>query len=417
MNITDYITFAIRDVVTYGLLIPAVISLIYHLCKNARQKHRRQKGLEQFKDKLVEIAGKNPNYDVLCSNVHLKKNYFVHSATNYQFVIPFPKSKEKELDEIGFKPVKLNGEIMQTLRHGEEINQNLKRIIHQNGIPEAEIDDFITRIAEETADKFVKDINKGKVRFNKYLYGVRDRAIKKSECEISVYESDYFTFKTVTNIYNELKKRKKKRKKDVIIQNSWVPLLNSIGVGGFVIINRGEGDELIWGYRGSNCQSGGYWHFSYDETFTRDDSSKTDINASITGCIKRALNEELGFNPDELDKCLPESQITVIDGGIIHTDGKDNRYEFELCSFVRVCLSSHYTFDDFIENYRFAKDAELETRCLMLVKLTELDEFFEKYKRKISPESKALAMKIKCMADLGILPSDEDGYRELFPFK
>lgn len=417
MNTADYISFALRDVIAYGLLIPALISLVYHLCKNAIKKHRRQQGLALLKDKFVDIAEKNPNYDVLSSNFLLKKNYFLHSITNYQFVIPFPKNKIKELKESGFLPVELDGEIMTTSRHGQEIYQNLKQIIHLNGVPEEKIEEFIRNIAEETAKKFVIDINKGKVRFNKYLYGVRDRVWKKHECEISVYESDYFTFKTVTNIYNALKKLKKEQGKDVIIKNSWVPLLNSIGVGGFVIINRGEGDELIWGYRGSNCQSGGYWHFSYDETFTRDDSSKTDNSASITGCIKRALDEELGINSDELDKCLPESQITVLDGGIIHTDGKDNRYEFELCSFVRVCLSSHYTFDDFIENYRFAKDAELETRCLMLVKLTELDEFFEKYKRKISPESKALAMKIKCMADLGILPSDEDGYRELFPFK
>ena len=73
------------------------------------------------------------------------------------------------------------------------------------------------------------------------------------------------------------------------------PFYNSVAVGGFVIIDRGNGDELVTGFRGENCQSGGYWHFSYDETFTEDDKSDEDDQPNLMTCLRRALSEELGI--------------------------------------------------------------------------------------------------------------------------
>lgn len=58
--------------------------------------------------------------------------------------------------------------------------------------------------------------------------------------------------------------------------------------------------------------------------------------------------------------------------GVIRTAGNDNRLEFEVCSFVRVCLSEAFTLEDFIHGYRFAKDAEIETRCLEFIPIKEL---------------------------------------------
>ena len=178
-------------------------------------------------------------------------------------------------------------------------------------------------------------------------------------------------------------------------------------VKGRFLVNRGEGDELIWGFRGTNCQSGGYWHFSYDETFTRDDA-EADRAADLIKCIKRALTEELGIHPEEQEKCVADIQL--LDCGIIRTEGNDNRYEFEVCSFVRICLSEEYAIRDFIQNYRFAKDAELETRCLKLVKISDLDQFIGKNEKNMSPEARVLALKIKALSDLNLLVSDYESY-------
>ena len=414
MEYSNFTIWLLIEVLLCGFGIPWFITAIDQKIRKGRREKIKAAGITDFKKKFSEFDENNPHYDVLCRNEDLRQNYFQHKEQDGQFVIPFPESQKDELKKYGFHPAKLYGGEMRCKGIGKKIFGQLKELLVLNGIPENEVEAFITKIAVDTSKKFITDIQGGNVRFNKYLYGVYERPKQTDKgCTINVYETDYFTFKTTTNIYNALKKLNG----HVELNNHYAPFLNSIGVGGFVIVNRGEEDELIWGYRGSNCQSGGYWHFSYDETFTHDDAENQDQAATLSACIKRALDEELGINRNEDEKCLPESQITIIDGGVIHTDGKDNRYEFELCSFVRVCFSESYTFDDFIQNYRFAKDAELETRCLKLVKISEVDKFIEEEEKKgrISPESKALAMKIKCLADLKILPTDDEGFHELFP--
>lgn len=408
----NFTIYLLVEVILCGFLIPPFINFCIKKIKDNRRKKIKENGLVDFQKGLHTIDHKNPHYDVLCRNNTLSKHYFQHNVLDTIFVIPFPNSKREALIKHGFCPVEMYGREMSSNRQGSKIYEQLKELLTLNGVPADKQEAFITQIAEETADNFITDIKKGKVRFNKYLYGVNDKPTEQNNtCIINVYESDYFTFKTTTSIYNALRKKNG----FVILKNKYAPFLNSIGVGGFVIVNRGDGDELIWGYRGSNCQSGGYWHFSYDETFTHDDAANQDQSATLTDCIKRALDEELGINREEDYRCLPESQIIILDGGIIHTDGDDKRFEFELSSFVRVCFSEQYTFDDFIHNYRFAKDAELETRCLKLVKISELDQFINQYEYKISPEAKALAMKIKSLSELNILGTDHEGFQELFP--
>ena len=414
MEYSNFTIWLLIEVVSCGFIIPWCINAIIQKWRKNHRQRTIKNGIADFQANLDIFDKENLNYDVLCSNKDLRKNYFQHKVQNGQFVIPFPENKKDELVKHGFLPVKLNDEEMKSEGIGDTLYTQLKELLMLNGLPKEEVEEFIAKTAVETSKKFITDIKAGNVRFNKYLYGVYEKPEQtETECTINVYESDYFTFKTTTNIYNKLKAQKN----GYVKLNNYSPFLNSIGVGGFVIVNRGDGDELIWGYRGSNCQSGGYWHFSYDETYTHDDAENQDQAATLTACIKRALDEELGINRNEDKKCLPESQITIIDGGIIHTDGNDNRFEFELCSFVRVCFSEEYTFNDFIHNYRFAKDAELETRCLKLVKIAEVETFIkeEEDKGRISPESKALAMKIKCLADLKILPTDDEGFHELFP--
>lgn len=107
----------------------------------------------------------------------------------------------------------------------------------------------------------------------------------------------------------------------------------------------------------------------------------------------------------------PTSQITFLNVGVIRTAGNDNRLEFEVCSFVRVCLSEAFTLEDFIHGYRFAKDAEIETRCLEFIPIKELDKFISTHK--ISPESKHLAQTISLLNDFNLLGTDKEGYHEI----
>ncbi|MEO5426220.1 hypothetical protein ABJB41_24020, partial [Bacteroides ovatus] len=103
------------------------------------------------------------------------------------------------------------------------------------------IPEFITRLSEETADVFIHEMHQAKLRFNKYLYGIYDvRVDEDDKCEISVYNSDYFTYKCTVNLYNALATIPVKSCfPDFNVNVAQVrPFYNSVAVGGFVIIDR-----------------------------------------------------------------------------------------------------------------------------------------------------------------------------------
>lgn len=402
-----------------NILIPIAFVLVIESIYKCHVKAHNGRMRKKFKELYEQFKKEQSDYNVICENSGMLQSFFRIGLTDAMFVIPFPKKWEGSLLKADFMPVVIDNTQMESNEGGLQLYENLCYHLSVNGIPESKQEEFIRKAAGDASAKFVMDIKNRSVRFNKYLYGVRSILSKEDSCTISVYETDYFTFKTITSIYNQLKNQngqvELKRNPEFSIFYPSVPFLNSMGVGGFVIIDRGYGDELVWGYRGANCQSGEYWHFSYDETFTHDDKPKIDDPAAtLVDCVRRALTEELGISNDDQEKrVLPLSQITLLDGGIIRTGKGDDRYEFEVCSFVRICLSDQYSFEDFIQGYRYAKDAELETRCLRLVKIAELDAFMQEFMDNMSPESKSLALKIQTLWNLGLLPTDKDGLQEI----
>lgn len=268
-------------------------------------------------------------------------------------------------------------------------------------------------------DEFKNALAGGKVRYNKDLYGVLGVSLIDNECRIKVYNSDYYTFKVTakgvylnsleTDLLSRLKENKQNLKQNLI--EGLFPYLNSIGIGGFIIINRGNGDELVWSRRNKNCQSGGYWHFSFDETFTNDDNPEEGVNP-INYCIKRGLAEELGILTEvDWPRCSNDEYIKVIEAGVIHTGIEDGRFEFELLSAVRLCFSDSYTIDDFILGYKFAKDAEIESEILRFVPISNIETFVKQ--EKCSPESIVLAKKIALMSKYKLIGSDFDLYRKI----
>ena len=70
-----------------------------------------------------------------------------------------------------------------------------------------------------------------------------------------------------------------------------------------------------------------------------------------------------------------------------------------------------HTTDDFIKGYRFAKDAELETRCLDFSPINQIDDFINTHR--MSPEAKALLNNIKYLHQYNVLETDEEGFDSL----
>lgn len=384
-------------IVLIGWAIGRGISIISKYIHNKR--HTR------FINKL-KLQENDEGYIPVVVNYMLCDEFFRAEALSDYYIVPFPKEKEEKLHSLSFINVDLSsnndfrdydGKVIDALKKSE-----VKIIIDQ---------DLIDKEAILVADAFIDDIEKGKLRFNKYLYAVSDVKQTKSSCVIYLYESDYFTFKVMTGLYNKLKNCLRDEQHRCSYNSldipNLTPFLNSIGVGGFVIIDRGYGDELVFGFRSKDsCQSGGYWHFSYDETFTHDDKKNENRMPSFEGCVLRAIDEELGISDEEQKMCGVMQNIILFDAGIIKTSGNDNRFEFEVCSFCHVSFSDNYTFGDFCLGYRYAKDSEIETQTLDFINIKkDLDVFLEKRKEsgEISPEAYHLARTIKLLYDENVL--------------
>lgn len=406
LTILDFALWELLLPIALPLLAPYIVDLVKKVIKHIRicSYNKLKFCNEESDQRFISVV----------NNSMLKENFFEVDTIDLErhFIIPFPGSKKEELVNNDFLVV-FNSNRNKELR--KNLYDYISRYYATDGIlPEynTNIDDFINRIAEKTSNNFISQIKAQKVRFNKNLFGVYDVQKTKDKCKVYVYQSDYFTFKCLTNIFNALKEIKPKEKlpytEDIIKIKEMRPMLNSVGVGGFVIMDRGNGDEIVVALRGTNCDSGGYWHFTYDETFTSDDKNNV---YSFEECLSRALTEELGILKEEQKICIPLNQMIMTDVGIIHTSGNDNRFEFEVLSYVRVCFSDKYRFSDFLRGYRFAKDAELETRCLDFVPISGIDNFIKN--KNMSPEAKALMVKIKYIHMKKVLDSDKNGYKTI----
>lgn len=430
LKCSNDLLISILDYIFWDLLIPFVLSYLVLTIGKYLAKRIRERKLKRYQKKKTD-AVITPSFISLAENLLLESDYFKVDNIDLErpFYIAFPKGKKEELQSRHFDPVFTNKECQNELK--EKLRKYISSYYGENikyNKVSYTIENFINKIAEETSDKFITEIDKGNVRFNKYMFGVCNLETTQENSTITVYQSDYFTFKCITSMFNALKKitctQALPYKNTPFKVSDICPFLNSIGVGGFLIMDRGYGDEIVVSLRGNNCDSGGYWHFSFDETFTADDINQKG-KCSLKECLRRALVEELGILKEEQDKALPEEQIILLDSGIIHTDGDDNRFEFEVCSFARICFSEQYTFDDFIKGYRFAKDAELETRCLDFIRINEMDSFIKtkdmlmqnqepSIKRQgLSPEARNLLEKIKIIYQCKLLGSDNDGFMSL----
>lgn len=379
------------------------------------QRKRRKIKINKLLKRASETE--DPNYHVLISNNNLYHIGFpiIQSSQSYIYRIPDKDGRERLLNEdFHF------GERQVTDKNSNRYTNQVKKLINTNikeYIPDA--DAFIENTAVETADRFILDLKASKLRFNKSLFGVF--GINKEEKEIQVYTSDYFTFKFTVQLYNKLNEISRMtplnelpcfdRDKNIDIK----PFLNSIGVGGFLVVDRGKGDELVFGWRDKrSCESGGYWHFTYDETFTPDDvNNDGDGSNDLITCLKRALYEEIGINYDQQKICMHPKHMGVIDAGIICTGGEDKRFEFEVCTFARLCFSASFTIDDFVSSYQFAKDAAIETSNLRFVPIRELGDFLLDESNAFSPEARHLCAQLKIRIEEGIIPSDVECYRDI----
>ncbi len=258
-----------------------------------------------------------------------------------------------------------------------------------NRYPEIkDIDIYLNKIAEDTAEVFLDRLKAGKLAFNNQMWGIDKISESKtynsnseaSTLDITLFTTDYFTYKFMVNVYKDLNMRNPKvfsAIQKISDLNKYRPFFCSIGVGGFILANRKGSPELLWVKRSAGVAQPTKWHFSYDETFNLQDKSNikvvgTETIPCLVTCIRRGLIEELGLGYHKSGYNVNDDDIKVISFALIKND---ERLEFEFFSYTKVSFGSDtITTEDFdLMRRTLAKDASYEAIDVVFMPLTKRD--------------------------------------------
>ena len=301
------------------------------------------------------------------------------------------------------------------LRDAVAIDQNkpLYDFIKNNYPNIKDIEPFLNEISDKTADMFLNGLSGGKTLFNNRMFGIYhistnrgDGDDENSTLDLEVFTTDYFTYKFMVNVYTALVSIKDVFKIEIAADiNKYLPFFCSIGIGGFLIINRFGEDELLWTKRSKGVACPDLWHFSYDETFSIKDcvnrrtSNGEEQKPNVYECLERGIMEELGIGGR--DETYGVDDYGIVDIGVIKNN---NRLEFEILSYAQILLKNKdFTNDDFIEFTKIAQDGQLESIEMEGIPIKDTKAFFNDRNKKFTPESKALYSAIKIRIKGGLI--------------
>ena len=260
-----------------------------------------------------------------------------------------------------------------------------------------DIQKLFSKVADKTAEYFVSEAKRGNNRSNRIIYGV-DKLVRTSgedvKLSMRVYKTDNFTFKFMSNLYLELKAIKNIFKVKTIEEiNKFVPFLNSIGVGGFIVLNINNNNLFLFTQRSQNVNCSGMWHFSYDKTFMPIDRGEGSLG--IFNCLHRGVLKDNGI---DLTDTKMLNEFGVCDFGVIC----DNRLEFEICSYVKIYDRNNDTLSDLQLLYSFAEDgSKYKTIQFLPVNAIEIDHFIAN--NDLTPEACKLSKRLYNRINLGLL--------------
>lgn len=323
------------------------------------------------------IFNTNENYIALDHGIPFYKHQnIVSKKTSTKLIIAVPEKYHKKLNQ--------GGNVFEIRK--QEINSWEKKFIKAFGY--FKIDDYdalISKAADKAAEEFVSDINNGFHRFNSELFGIDtiipSRIGKNEEASLGIhfYATDYFTYRVFGIIYQMLMQNNKVSKTLKIpdINKYFTPFLSSFGIGCFIILDRGKGDEILLGHRSNSVMvDKGKLHYSMNEAFSLNDAESIDGFPSLKSCLFRGFREELGISA--------KFEHNIIDFGFLDLGIITDRCEVGISAFARIDWDKNFQFRHLGEMYSIAQDSELETDMLELVEMRSLDEFIKLNYEKMS---------------------------------
>lgn len=361
----------------------------------------RRQAIETPED--PELAGKGPLFDILMAvrvnfgelspegqYVKLETNHEIWSPeqinarlTDSEFILPVPTSRREVLEAHHF-----------VCRSSADTRlfTRLRDFLTACDLQE-DIDAFIERKSCEVADYFMERIRMHKTIFNGPMLGVASITAHRSadgkevhSIDLEMYSSDYFTFKVVSGIYKELIQRENSEElfniRSIADIPRFAPFLSSLGMGGFMLLDKGDALRALWIKRSDECEAGRRYHFSYDETVGVKDVNPDNRRVDVYNTLYRGMNEELGLTPKELT-----GQGGIFEIGVILTD---DRIELEMLSYQQMTLKAYERFALLLEA---ADDSKLEVGNPYFWTMDEYKR--ELVNKTLTPEALALIQRLE----------------------
>lgn len=247
---------------------------------------------------------------------------------------------------------------------------------------------IINRFVNTTAEFFLNELNKGKSKSNNSILGIETiRIVNKTNSEIELFTTDYFTYNCIINLYKYLYGIDKTpfQIKSIEEISRLSPFLCCCGIGGFVnLLYKGSllsyknisknPVKTIKGTliskRSNSAACPNHWHASFDETFDiRDKNNMVQgEKPSLKACLSRGLNEELGIHYN--------SQMHLLKNIVLFFICNKERLETEFFVSIDIEIKSEKDLKLFINRYQCASDSENENSHLLLVPTNKVFDFY-----------------------------------------
>ena len=360
-------------------------------------------------------------YKTLCkTDTTYKASEFQIKVENKALFIPIPESRKKKLIDVKFSlsvenldeenqeipnlwsklsldTTTLYSQLTDFIKRNytlEEIylwiqGKELKRYL--KGKTSLSIEDFIGIVSEKVADDFIYKITQEKGTFfngamlgvSDVLFDTRTPNVEAHKVCLSMYHSDYFTFKCTVELYHILRSIRDTFE-DITKANvkDYAPFFCSLGMGGFIITCQNQNMELMWARRSNLISAPEMWHFSFDETISLKKDAVRDIkengekgeiiinadhtiNIDVYKLMHRGIEEENGLSVSDLSK-----EKGIVEVGLIKSD----RLEIEILSYALKYLDSESSPVSQMKKYQLlASDSYLEISKYKFENLNQKD--------------------------------------------
>lgn len=355
--------------------------------KNERKRKRKLRKLhknmkQDFGSSVIAFDTVAPCYE---------KRHAKMLMTNNAFIFEIPEDTKATLNSLGFKTypaAKLDGT-------NAQLYAFLREYYSEMFPTDLSIDTYLNKLIVQTANNFIQRRLDNKLAFNNEQIGIDNidinrtgyvdgNGVEKPTLTLSLYKTDYFTAQVMVDLYKELRAidvRRKVANPNYVSQfdNPTIqdlnqklrPFMSSLGVGGYVIFDKGNGLEYWTVLRSPNIRNGSddnyeLRSYSFDETMDLRDTTM-DNNGRQVGSIyrgaERATEEELGlFRGDEkVEGHLTDYHFTGL--VLIRTSGEDGRparFEMQLLGYKFAYFDETFTYQDMSFKKRMAQDAAFE---------------------------------------------------------